>query len=187
MVLVTRHEFKSTIWLLLLDDLIIFTSYSFIKVRHDEKYKLISTCLSASLLLCPLLHHLPIREILGTLTSKKQSQVDLGTVGSGSRKLSALNLALTDGALDDAVVQRLSLAAIEPLSYQRRFIKDFCPPFVDAIRGIRPWIKRMPSDYRDAFHKDNAGIVFSSVLFLYFVNLAPCITFAALLSKSLLG
>ncbi|TPP60513.1 Band 3 anion transport protein [Fasciola gigantica] len=122
------------------------------------------------------------RRMRSAITSKKQSQVDLGTVGSGSRKLSALNLALTDGALDDAVVQRLSLAAIEPLTYRRRIIKDFCPPFVDMLRGIRPWIKRMPSDYRDAFHKDNVGIVFSSVLFLYFVNLAPCITFAALLN-----
>ncbi|VDP71443.1 unnamed protein product [Echinostoma caproni] len=122
------------------------------------------------------------RRMRSAMTSKKQSQVELGTIGSGSRKLSALNLALKDGALHDAVVQRLSLATIEPLSCRRRFVQDFCPPFVDVARGLRPWVQRMPSDYRDAFRKDNVGIVFCSVLFLYFVNLAPCITFAALLN-----
>ncbi|VDQ14397.1 unnamed protein product, partial [Trichobilharzia regenti] len=68
-------------------------------------------------------------------------------------------------------------------SKRQNFLRDFCPPFIELARGIKPWIKRMPGDYKDAVKKENIGIVFGSVLFIYFVNLSPSITFAALLSK----
>ncbi|KAA3680169.1 uncharacterized protein DEA37_0005873 [Paragonimus westermani] len=126
--------------------------------------------------------------------SLKPSQAEFGVLEPlGSRKMSALDLALQDGALDQAEFARRAAAyrALEAdkqhLSYRRRFVKDFCPPFSDLVRGIRPWCQRMSSDYRDAVTKENVGTVLSSVLFLYFVNLAPAITFGALMNLQIHG
>ncbi|KAF7261014.1 hypothetical protein EG68_01853 [Paragonimus skrjabini miyazakii] len=121
--------------------------------------------------------------------SLKPSQAEFAVLEPlGSRKMSALDLALQDGALDQAEFARRAAAYRDQdadkqhFSCRRRFVKDFCPPFSDLVRGIRPWYQRMSSDYRDAVTKENVGIVISSVLFLYFVNLAPAITFGALMN-----
>ncbi|CAL8108257.1 unnamed protein product [Calicophoron daubneyi] len=72
---------------------------------------------------------------------------------------------------------------VEPLvSKRRRFMQTFCPPFADLRRSLRPWINRMPGDYRDAFKKENVGTVFGTMMFLYFLSLGPAITYAAFLN-----
>ncbi|CAL8108254.1 unnamed protein product [Calicophoron daubneyi] len=118
------------------------------------------------------------------LTSGKPSQVDLpyNFNFAVSRKLSAISLALNDAVLRTPAAVHQSLSKPTASSRRKQFIDGFCPPFVDFFRGLKPWANRVPSDYRDAFKKDHLSIVFGSVLFLYFVNLAPAITFGALLN-----
>lgn len=67
-----------------------------------------------------------------------------------------------------------------------RACKRFCPPFKELGDGLVVLVKRMPSDYADAFKKQNIGTVLSSILFIYFVVFAPSITFGTLLCKLLL-
>ncbi|KAL3316290.1 hypothetical protein Ciccas_005072 [Cichlidogyrus casuarinus] len=66
--------------------------------------------------------------------------------------------------------------------YKKRFVEDFCPPLVTFMRAVKPYVKRWPSDFKDAFNSDNAALTFTSILFVYFVCLAPAITFGALLN-----
>ncbi|CAL8108266.1 unnamed protein product [Calicophoron daubneyi] len=96
------------------------------------------------------------------------------------RRPTATDIAVFDGALSKAEVR---LPSQRKVSRKKQFVENFCPPFIDFVRGIKPWAARMPSDYRDVFRKDNFEIVFGSVLFLYFVNMAPAITFGALLNN----
>ncbi|TGZ67853.1 hypothetical protein CRM22_004566 [Opisthorchis felineus] len=125
----------------------------------------------------------PERLERSTSMSKRPSQPDF-PFDVGSRKFSALDIATQEGALTQMdATQRGSISATERVPTRQRCLNDFCPPYVDFARGIRPWINRFSSDFKDAVKKDNVGIVFGSVLFLYFVNLAPAITFAALLNS----
>lgn len=101
-----------------------------------------------------------------------------------------MNLAIQDGALTASDLQRRPSQRLAPgreprekISKRRQFVRDFCPPLSDFARGVGQWVKRIPSDYKDAFKKEYISIVLGSVMFLYFVNMAPTITFAALLSK----
>ena len=64
-------------------------------------------------------------------------------------------------------------------------LKRLCPPFQELFSGIRVLISRIPSDYTDAFTKDNVGTMLSSILFIYFVVFAPAITFGTLMCKQL--
>ncbi|VDM17956.1 unnamed protein product [Hydatigera taeniaeformis] len=61
--------------------------------------------------------------------------------------------------------------------------KRLCPPFYELMCGIKALASRMPSDYIDAFTKDNVGTMFSSILFIYFVVFAPSVTFGTLMCK----
>ncbi|KAL3313096.1 hypothetical protein Ciccas_008304 [Cichlidogyrus casuarinus] len=66
--------------------------------------------------------------------------------------------------------------------YRKPFLEDFCPPFVTFLKAVKPYVKRWPSDFADAFNSENAALTFTSILFVYFVCLAPAITFGALLN-----
>ncbi|VDL90979.1 unnamed protein product, partial [Schistocephalus solidus] len=61
------------------------------------------------------------------------------------------------------------------------FCRRFFPPFKELVIGIRVLAERMPSDYIDAFKKDNVGTMLSSILFIYFVVFGPAITFGNLM------
>uniref|UniRef100_A0A0X3P9I9 Sodium bicarbonate cotransporter 3 n=1 Tax=Schistocephalus solidus TaxID=70667 RepID=A0A0X3P9I9_SCHSO len=61
------------------------------------------------------------------------------------------------------------------------FCRRFFPPFKELVKGIRVLAERMPSDYIDAFKKDNVGTMLSSILFIYFVVFGPAITFGNLM------
>ncbi|VDN16406.1 unnamed protein product [Dibothriocephalus latus] len=63
------------------------------------------------------------------------------------------------------------------------FCKRLCPPFKELVQGTKVLAERMPSDYIDAFTKDNVGTMLSSILFIYFVVFGPAITFGNLMCK----
>ncbi|VDM24903.1 unnamed protein product [Hydatigera taeniaeformis] len=74
---------------------------------------------------------------------------------------------------------------IEPQAHcTKHSFKRLCPPFYELVRGIKALAARMPSDYVDAFTKDNVGTMLSSILFIYFVVFAPAVTFGTLMCKS---
>ncbi|KAL3320203.1 hypothetical protein Ciccas_001117 [Cichlidogyrus casuarinus] len=68
--------------------------------------------------------------------------------------------------------------------YRKRYLDDFCPPMVTIFKAWEAYLKRWPSDFTDAFKTDNVALTFTSIFFVYFVCLAPSITFGALLSGS---
>uniref|UniRef100_A0A5K3EF53 HCO3_cotransp domain-containing protein n=1 Tax=Mesocestoides corti TaxID=53468 RepID=A0A5K3EF53_MESCO len=55
------------------------------------------------------------------------------------------------------------------------------PPFNELVKGVKVFASRLPSDYTDAFTKDNVGTMLSSILFIYFVVFGPAITFGTLM------
>ncbi len=58
-----------------------------------------------------------------------------------------------------------------------------CPPFRELLYGIKALIKRYPSDYTDAFTKENLPITLSTIPFLFFVVFGPAITFGVLMGR----
>ncbi|KER24175.1 hypothetical protein T265_08111 [Opisthorchis viverrini] len=135
-------------------------------------------------LVMPLARH-PHPEALAGMVRQIEAYKREGAYGREPERFErTLDMATQEGALTQMdATQRGSISATERVPTRQRCLNDFCPPYVDFARGFRPWINRFPSDFKDAVKKDNVGIVFGSVLFLYFVNLAPAITFAALLNS----
>uniref|UniRef100_A0A183JKC7 HCO3_cotransp domain-containing protein n=1 Tax=Schistosoma curassoni TaxID=6186 RepID=A0A183JKC7_9TREM len=123
----------------------------------------------------------------GSFTVRKLTEQSQNNLVNGSYVPSSLNLKQQADNIIKQDSDKLPVPTNETdtpkISRRKIFLRDFCPPFIELSRGIRPWIKRMPGDYKDAVRKENLSIVFGSVLFIYFVNLSPSITFAALLSK----
>ncbi|CAH8467855.1 unnamed protein product [Schistosoma turkestanicum] len=121
-----------------------------------------------------------------SVTVRKSIEQSQNNLVNGSYLPSSLNLKQQSDVTKPDIDSKLPLPANEidtpKISKRKIFMRDFCPPFIELSRGIRPWIKRMPGDYKDAIRKENFSIVFGSVLFIYFVNLSPSITFAALLN-----
>ncbi|CAL8108263.1 unnamed protein product [Calicophoron daubneyi] len=113
------------------------------------------------------------------LIPSHSKETDLRSMDLSARKVSAISIALNDSALRE--LERKRISSIGVTKVRKKCMSSFCPPFVDLARGFKPWLRRMPSDYTDAFNKDHLATVLGSVPFLYFVNLAPTITFAALL------
>ncbi len=74
----------------------------------------------------------------------------------------------------------------EPAKCSCSFFKRFCPPFNELVKGAKVLAERMPSDYKDAFTKDNIGTMLSSILFIYFVVFGPAITFGTLMCEFVL-
>ncbi|CAH8489149.1 unnamed protein product [Schistosoma bovis] len=122
----------------------------------------------------------------GSFTVRKLTEQSQNNLVNGSYVPSSLNLKQQADNIIKQDSDKLPVPTNEtdtPKTSKRKiFLRDFCPPFIELSRGIRPWIKRMPGDYKDAVRKENLSIVFGSVLFIYFVNLSPSITFAALLN-----
>ncbi|KAL5110371.1 Band 3 anion transport protein [Taenia crassiceps] len=73
-------------------------------------------------------------------------------------------------------LQRDSQVHCSSLSFKR-----LCPPFYELVGGMKTLASRMPSDYIDAFTKENVGTMLSSILFIYFVVFAPAVTFGTLM------
>ena len=61
-------------------------------------------------------------------------------------------------------------------------MKQFIPPFHQVYLDLKGMPTRYLSDYKDGFTKENAPLVFSGFVFVYFVVLSPAITFGALFS-----
>ncbi|CAH8491336.1 unnamed protein product [Schistosoma haematobium] len=122
----------------------------------------------------------------GSFTVRKLTEQSQNNLVNGSYVPSSLNLKQQADNIIKQDSDKLPVPTNETdtpkISKRKIFLRDFCPPFIELSRGIRPWIKRMPGDYKDAVRKENFSIVFGSVLFIYFVNLSPSITFAALLN-----
>ncbi|CAH8490514.1 unnamed protein product [Schistosoma bovis] len=122
----------------------------------------------------------------GSFTVRKLTEQSQNNLVNGSYVPSSLNLKQQADNIIKQDSDKLPVPTNETdtpkISRRKIFLRDFCPPFIELSRGIRPWIKRMPGDYKDAVRKENFSIVFGSVLFIYFVNLSPSITFAALLN-----
>ncbi|CAH8489737.1 unnamed protein product [Schistosoma curassoni] len=122
----------------------------------------------------------------GSFTVRKLTEQSQNNLVNGSYVPSSLNLKQQADNIIKQDSDKLPVPTNETdtpkISRRKIFLRDFCPPFIELSRGIRPWIKRMPGDYKDAVRKENLSIVFGSVLFIYFVNLSPSITFAALLN-----
>ncbi|CAH8482282.1 unnamed protein product [Schistosoma mattheei] len=122
----------------------------------------------------------------GSFTVRKLTEQSQNNLVNGSYVPSSLNLKQQADNIIKQDSDKLPVPTNETdtpkISKRKIFLRDFCPPFIELSRGIRPWIKRMPGDYKDAVRKENLSIVFGSVLFIYFVNLSPSITFAALLN-----
>ncbi|KAH8849349.1 Anion exchange protein 3 [Schistosoma japonicum] len=127
------------------------------------------------------------RRTKSLITVRKLTEQSQNNLVNGSYLPSSLNLkSQSDNVVKSDGDNKLSIPINEietpKVSKSQIFLRDFYPPFIELSRGIRPWIKRMPGDYKDAVKKDNLSIVIGSVLFIYFVNLSPSITFAALLN-----
>nr|CAH8826352.1 unnamed protein product [Trichobilharzia regenti] len=125
------------------------------------------------------------RRVRALFTVRRVNEQSQNNLVNGSFPQPSFTVKQQDGVIkpdgDKPTVQPTEIET--PKSSKRQnFLRDFCPPFIELARGIKPWIKRMPGDYKDAVKKENIGIVFGSVLFIYFVNLSPSITFAALLN-----
>ncbi|CAH8432639.1 unnamed protein product [Schistosoma rodhaini] len=122
----------------------------------------------------------------GSFAVRKLTEQSQNNLVNGSYVPSSLNLKQQTDNIIKPDNDKLPIPSNEidtpKISKRKLFLRDFCPPFIELSRGIRPWIKRMPGDYKDAIKKENFSIVFGSVLFIYFVNLSPSITFAALLN-----
>ncbi|XP_018650389.1 putative anion exchange protein [Schistosoma mansoni] len=122
----------------------------------------------------------------GSFAVRKLTEQSQNNLVNGSYVPSSLNLKQQTDNIIKPDSDKLPIPSNEidtpKISKRKIFLRDFCPPFIELSRGIRPWIKRMPGDYKDAIRKENFSIVFGSVLFIYFVNLSPSITFAALLN-----
>ncbi|VEL07001.1 unnamed protein product [Protopolystoma xenopodis] len=101
----------------------------------------------------------------------------LGLASRGSISMPPTAIAQIDDKLDER----------SRLTTRQKFLFDFCPPCVQTAKGALPWLQRFPSDFKDAFTKDNLPAVLTCIVFLYFVLLAPAITFGAILSRSYAG
>nr|AKN21412.1 slc4a-7 [Schmidtea mediterranea] len=62
-------------------------------------------------------------------------------------------------------------------------VKKFFPPFYQLYIDLKGNKERYLSDFRDGFTKENAPIIFTGIVFAYFVVLSPAITFGALFNK----
>ncbi|KAL5110512.1 Band 3 anion exchange protein [Taenia crassiceps] len=88
---------------------------------------------------------------------------------------------IEDNSKEETRLSNLSLQGEPQVHCTVRSLKRLCPPFTELIAGIKALVFRMPSDYIDAFTKDNVGTMFSSILFIYFVVFAPSVTFGTLM------
>ncbi|KAL5971920.1 Anion exchange protein 3 [Taenia solium] len=82
---------------------------------------------------------------------------------------------------DEMTSSNLSLHKESQVHCSSHSFKRLCPPFYELVGGIKALAYRMPSDYIDAFTKDNVGTMLSSILFIYFVVFAPAVTFGTLM------